>query len=317
MKVSTYLREWLRGKAPDLRRSTYEAYTIYIEKQIAPYFDELGRELEDLRPLDVHGYVVAKRNGGRKDGKPGGLAAISVRKHLNILKQALREAVLLEIIPASPAEPVRLPRIPERTEPAHPVTAEDARAILAVMEGTDLYPVVLVTLYYGLRRSEVLGLRWSAVSFSENTIAIRHTVVKNLTIEAADQTKTASSRRTFPLLPEVRAVLSELPRRDRDGYLFTRANGEPMRPDTLTRSFQRALRRAGIPRMRFHDLRHATATILFDRGWSVPDVQHWLGHADIDTTMNIYVAYSRTRPLALGGTLCGLFADSPDKKRGR
>lgn len=73
MKVSTYLREWLRGKAPDLRRSTYEAYTIYIEKQIAPYFDELGRELEDLRPLDVHGYVVAKRNGGRKDGKPGGL----------------------------------------------------------------------------------------------------------------------------------------------------------------------------------------------------------------------------------------------------
>lgn len=317
MKVSTYFFEWLAMKRPDLERSTYEAYIIYITRHIAPYFDALGKELEALKPLDIKAYVTYKRTDGRKDGKPGGLAAISVRKHLNILKQAFREAVLVEIIPASPAEPVRLPRIPERTEPAHPVTTEDARAILAAMEGTNLYPVVLVTLYYGLRRSEVLGLRWSAVDFSENTIAIRHTVVKNLTIEAADQTKTPSSRRTFPMLPEVRAVLSELPHGNRDGYLFTRANGEPMRPDTLTRSFQRALRRAGIPRMRFHDLRHATATILFDRGWSVPDVQHWLGHADIDTTMNIYVAYSRTRPLALGGTLCGLFADPPEKKCGR
>lgn len=317
MKVSDYLREWLRGKAPDLRRSTYEAYTIYIEKQIGPYFDELGRDLEELRPLDVHGYVVAKRTGGRRDGKPGGLAAISVRKHLNILKQAFREAVLLEIIPASPAEPVRLPRIQERTEPARAVTTENARAILAALQGTTLYPVVLVTLYYGLRRSEVLGLRWSAVDFTENTLTVRHTVVKNLTIQAGDQTKTLTSRRTFPLLPEVAAALAALPRPSEDGYLFTRADGSPLRPDCLTRSFQRALRRAGIPRMRFHDLRHATATILFDRGWSVPDVQHWLGHADIDTTMNIYVAYSRTRPLALGGTLCGLFADSPEKKRGR
>lgn len=309
MTVSAYLLDWLEAKAPDLETSTLEAYRIYLGKHICPWFDALGKELHELRPLDVRAYVTAKRNGGRCDGKKGGLSAVSVRKHLNIIKQALREAVLYELIPTNPAEPVRLPRSQELSPEAKFIPLADARAIIRAFQGHRLHPLVLVTLYYGLRRSEVLGLKWGAVDFKLKELRITSTVVKNVTIVEKDRVKTPSSRRTFPLLPEVAEQLRSLrPRKcSPDAYVFHREDGTPLRPDSVTRGFQRVLRAHGLPRMRFHDLRHATASILFDKGWSVADVQHWLGHSDIETTMNIYVAYNSTRKMRIGGALDGLF----------
>ena len=142
---------------------------------------------------------------------------------------------------------------------------------------------------YGLRRSEVLGLCWDAVDFEKNTLTIRRTVVKNLTVKEYDGTKTDNSRRTFQLLPEIREVLEDLQKTapPDSKYLFCHADGSFWRPDCLTRSFQRALKQIGLPKMRFHDLRHSTASILFARGWGLEDVKNWLGHADIETTVNI------------------------------
>ena len=307
MTVSAYLTDWLRALCPELKQSTYEKYSIYLTRHIIPFFDALGKSLEDLHPLDIREYVSLKRNGGRHDGKTGGLSAVSVRAHLNLIRHAFRDAVLYELIPKNPAAPVRLPRVPSVTRSARFLSAERTREILKAMEGTWLHPIVYITILYGLRRSEALGLRWSAVDFDRAEIRICHTVVKNLTIEATDTTKTDASYRTYPLLPEVAQIL--LPLRAGQspaGYVFHREGGRFLRPDTLTKSFQKALRRHGLPRIRFHDLRHATASILFDEGWSVPDVQHWLGHADIETTMNIYTAYNSTRKLKVGGALTEL-----------
>lgn len=311
MRVSEYMLSWLKGKRADLERSTYEAYTIYITKHINPYFDALGKSLEELKPIDIKDYVTEKRNRGRKDGKKGGLSSVSVRKHLNIIKQAFREAVILELIQVSPADAVRLPRSDSISSQAKFISIDIAKAIIKAFEGHALHKLVYVTLMYGLRRSEVLGLKRSAVDLENQSLTIRHTVVKNLTIEAKDSTKTFSSYRTFPLLKEVAELLEGVLQDKRPGdYLFSRADGSPLRPDTVTRTFQRVLKAHGIERMRFHDLRHATASILFDNGWSVPDVQHWLGHADIETTMNIYVKYNCTRKLTVGGALEGLFSQN-------
>ena len=90
-------------------------------------------------------------------------------------------------------------------------------------------------------------------------------------------------------------------------YLFCHEDGSVWRPDCLTRTFQRQLARQGLPKMRFHDLRHSTASILFDRGWSLEDVKNWLGHADIETTSNIYLHYGRTRKVLLANNLSGMF----------
>ena len=306
MTVAAYLRQWLEAKELDLERSTAELYRGELERHIIPFFQELGIELDELRPLDIRAYVTSKRKDGRLNGK-GGLSSVTVRKQLNIIKQALRDAVLYELIPRSPADAVKIPKSGQISRTVRFIGVDEAREVLTALEGHRLYPLVYVTLMYGLRRSEALGLRWDAVDFERAEFWVRHTVVKNLTIECKDRTKTESSRRLFPLLPEIAQLLSSLPRRS--DYIFTWPDGRLYRPDDVTRGFQRALLAHGLARMRFHDLRHATASILFDRGWSLADVQHWLGHSDIETTKNIYIAYTQRRKLRLGGELSGIFGE--------
>ena len=232
MKAGEYFRDWLRTKRLELAPTTCAAYVVYITRHIAPYFDALGKDLRELRPLDIREYVYRKRVGGREDGREGGLSAVSVRKHLNIIKQALRDAVLYDLIPRSPGEPVRMAKEKAR-EPMRFISLEDAKAALAACRGHALYPLVCVTLYYGLRRSEVLGLRWDAVDFEHGTLQIRHTVTKAVGIVARDMTKTASSMRTFPLLPEVAELLVPLHRdaAAAQSYVFQRESGLPLRPE--------------------------------------------------------------------------------------
>ena len=310
MKVSEYLTEWLTLQEATLQRSTYEALEIYITRHLIPYFDTLGAELEDLKPMQVQYYAKSKLNGGRLDGKPGGLSPVSVKKHVSVLKQALNDAVLFGIIPDNPAAHIRLPRRQHSvTVRAVFLTADEAQRLIDALRGTRLLPLVYMTLLYGLRRSEVIGLRWEAIDFQHNTFTINHTVVKNRTIEAKDSTKTSSSRRTYQLLPEISRLLEAMYRNRRQGavYLFEHSDGTPLRPDTVTRSFQRALAQSGLPKMRFHDLRHSTASILFDRGWELEDVKNWLGHTDIETTSNIYLHYGRNRKIMLAKDLEGIF----------
>ena len=305
MTARDFLQEWLTAQECCLQRSTWEALTVYVNVHLVPYFG--AHELEAITPAFCQQYARDKLRNGRADGK-GGLSPVSVRKHISVLKQALGEAVREGRLSNNPAQHVRLPRN-VGTMAARTVflTSAEAQAVISAFLGSPLYPAVVLALYYGLRRSEVLGLRWQAVDFTGNTITIDHTVVKNLTTEAKDSTKTQASQRAFQLLPEVREMLQEHRRNAHQGeYVLTRENGEPLRPDSLTRGFQRVLKRAGLPAMRFHDLRHSTASILFDRGWQLEDVKNWLGHSDIETTSNIYLHYGRARKVLLARDLEGM-----------
>lgn len=310
MKVSQYLAEWLNSQELLLQRSTYEAYTVYINVHMIPYFDKLNIDLPNLKPVHIQTYAKYKLKDGRKDGKQGGLSLVSVKKHISILKQALNEAVLYGYINNNPALYVRLPKresgITERTVL---LSADDAQKVINAFVGHNLYPAVVMGLYYGLRRSEVLGLKWSAVDFEHDTIKICHTVVKNISIEAKDRTKTATSKRVFQLIPEVKTMLLELyaKRLPDSEYINVWQDGRLMRPDYVTRGFQRVLKSHNLPKMRFHDLRHSTASILFDKGWSLEDVKNWLGHSDIETTSNIYLHYGRGRKIMLANGLSGMF----------
>lgn len=311
MKVSEYLQMWLETQETRLQRSTYESNTVYITKHLIPYFDSIGAELETLKPMQVQKYINMKLKSGRLDGKQGGLSAVSVRKHIAVLKQALNDAVLFEYINRNPANHVKTPRkqgnITERTVMLEVETAQKA---LTALKDEKIYPLVVIALLYGMRKSEVLGLKWDAIDFQSQTIQIKHTVVKASTIQAKDSTKTPSSRRKLPLLPEVAQMLKEIRKNASNDsvYVFEREDGTPMRPDSVTRSFQRALKRHGLPSMRFHDLRHSACSILFDMGWSIEAVKNWLGHSDIETTSNIYMHYKQSRTIELGGKLTGVFS---------
>lgn len=311
MQVSEYFEEWLNDQRTEFQRSTYESCTVYFRKHIIPWFKEHNNTLEKLTPRDIKDYVQYKQTGGRLDGKEGGLSKASVSKHLHLIKQALNDAVILEYISKNPAQGIKLRRSKSAvTRGAVMLTAAEAQKVIDAFKGHYLYELVVIAFYYGLRRSEVLGLKWSAIDFENNTLSISHTVVKSLTIEAKDSTKTESSNATYTLLPKVKDLL--LNQRElkppKSDYIFAHDDGTVLRPDSVTKAFERVLKKHNLPHMRFHDIRHSTASLLFDMGMPLEDVKQWLRHSDIETTSNIYLHYKKSRQKIVAGQINELFA---------
>lgn len=319
MPFVIYLKQWLEKKKPLIQMSTWEGYEIYVTRHIIPYFEPLNISLRELKPRHIKDYYEFKYTKGRLDGKEGGLSIASIKKHALVIKEALADAMVSEYIIRNPAEGVKLPAKEVVTRDKVFLNTEQANLMLKAFEGHPLQALVYVTLYYGLRRSEVLGLRWSAVDFDQGTLTINHTVVKNKTIVMKDTTKTQSSHHTYLLIDDVReALLAQRERQEQNkktfgstykksDYIFTWEDGSLYRPDYVTRGFQRVLKSHGIPMMRFHDLRHSTASILYDKGWDLKDSQSWLRHSSVEITGDIYTHISEARKAKLATQLNSTF----------
>ena len=164
-----------------------------------------------------------------------------------------------------------------------------------------------MTAFYGLRRSEVLGIKWDAIDFERNTITIRHTVTEakkdgKRILVAKDSAKTKSSLRSLPLVAGFKEKLLQLKKQQKKNmkvcgtsynqeyknYVFVDPMGNLYSPQTITDNFSSILKRNGLRHIRFHDLRHSCASLLLANGVSMKDIQAWLGHSDISTTANIY-----------------------------
>lgn len=303
MLARDYFNDWLKQQKLLLQMSTYESLEVYFGKHIIPYFYDMA--LDEIKPSDVQSYINVKLSPcGRADGS-GALSLVSVRKHLAVLRQSLDYAVILELIIRNPCNSIRLPKNKQKYKREVFMNKYQAQKMLDGLKGSYIYPIVAITLYYGLRRSEVLGLKWSAIDFKNNIIHINHTIVKNKTIQAKDSTKTETSNRSYELLPEVRKLLNTLPHYSE--YVFVWPDGTPYRPDSVTKTFSNEIKKIGLPHMRFHDLRHSTTSILFDMGLSLEEIKDWLGHADIETTSNIYLHYTADRKRLSAEKLKGTF----------
>ena len=187
------------------------------------------------------------------------------------------------------------------------LNALQANKLLELFKGHRLQPIIYMALYYGLRRGEVLGLKWPAIDFKNNKLKINHIVTRTLTIVEKDRPKTVSSKREYSLLPEIKKMLLKIRLEQKHNkklfgksyynsdYVFTWEDGRAYNPGYITKAFQKVLAKNNFPKMRFHDLRHSCASILYDKGWELKDIQTWLGHADIETTANIYTHISKSR----------------------
>lgn len=319
MLFTTYIKQWLNRKKDCVELSTWEGYQIYAERHIIPYFEPKRLTLRNIKPKDIQDYFQYKYTHGRLDGKEGGLSIPSIKKHGIVIKEVLDDAVINDLIIRNPSLGVKMPAKNISKRERVFLTEESANATLHAFEGHPLQALVYVTLYYGLRRSEVLGLRWSAIDFERNTLTINHTVVKNRTIVEKDKTKTQSSFHTYLLIQDVKVVLlREYEKRSaqiksfgrdykKSDYVFTWEDGRLFRPDYITRAFQRVLEQHNLPRMRFHDLRHSTASVLYDKGWDIKDIQSWMRHSSIDVTGDIYTHISEDRKSKMAQRLNSTF----------
>ena len=316
-----YIDFWLENAKSNIDVITYYSYKSYVENHIKPFFAELKVDLQDVTLFDIERYYQTKAVGGRKDGKAGGLSYSSLKRHRVVLTQMFNEAVRTSLVKDNPC---RLARIPKNAVKTQKITSfynvDQCKALLDASKGTPLYEMVYLTFLYGLRRSELMGLKWDAIDFSLGTLTIQHTVVLQKVVVAKDTTKNKTSNRTYPLLDDIRPLLLNLWKRKEEfkkafgkcyietGYVFVKENGESYYPSYPTHALDKILKQhSELPRIRWHDLRHSCASILIDKGWPMKDISDWLGHADIGTTMNIYghldMAHKRNMAQSLGGLL--------------
>lgn len=173
---------------------------------------------------------------------------------------------------------------------------QEARQLLEAVKGTKLELVVTLTLAYGLRRSEVLGLRWQDVDFEKQTILICHSVIEgiddgNRVVHQRNVLKQAASHRTLPLFEPITSLLQEEWERKKEmlpTYVCSDRHGAVMKPDVVTHDFQKFLKKNGLRHIRFHDLRHSCASLLIANHTPLIQVQHWLGHRTMLTTADLY-----------------------------
>ena len=288
---SDFMGEWLKIIKASIKLNTYNGYKFHYDKHIKPYFDKLGVAVVDLTPMHIQNYYNSKISEG--------LSATTVkRQHANIHK-ALDYALKMNIIPYNPADRITLPKREHYTGKFY--DENQLKQLMEICKGTPIESCVFLTVNYGFRRSEVLGLKWSAVNFTENTITVNHTAVSTTSgIIYEDSTKNKASLRTLPLTDGVKNYLLELREHQKDmekqfgdcyhksEYICVYNDGREIPPDYVTHKFAKILATSDLPKIRFHDLRHSAASLLINSGFNLKEVQEWLGHSNIATTGNIY-----------------------------
>jgi integrase len=299
LTVKDYLESWLRDYArPNLRPTTAQGYEMIAHRHLLP---ALGRlRLQELRPHHVqamHGRALAE--GGRRDGKPGGLSARTVQQHHRILSEALSHAVKKGLLLRNPCEAVDVPRAQPREMKT--LGPQDVARFLDTMRASPHYALFFTALYTGLRRSELAGLRWCDVDLDMATLSVQQTLQQLVTGEyVTGQPKSAKSRRLVDLPPSLALVLRQH-REEQERYrdmlgtslketdlVFSQPDGSPVRPDTLTWTFRRVAERLGLPTARFHDLRHTHATLMLAQNVHPKIVRERLGHSSIAVTLDTY-----------------------------
>lgn len=315
---SDFLVQWAELNKASWAPKTYHGYRNIIEHQLVPYFQDRKLRLQGIKPTHIQGYYQKKL-------EQDGVKSATVMRHHAILHKALKYAVRIDLIASNPADKVILPKREKFVGAFYSV--EEIDALLEAAKGTPLETVILLTVFYGLRRSEATGIRWSSIDFENKTISIENKLVQLPTgdgktqIVASPTMKTDSSLRTLPLIGKVAEHLKDVHKRQEenkalfgntyrwkyDGYVCLFDDGGLISPDYVTTRFPRLLDKHGLRKIRFHDLRHSCASLLLSLGFSLKDVQVWLGHNNFSTTADIYahVDYKSKQALAekLGETI--------------
>ncbi len=317
LTFADYLEEWLVSIEAEVRPNTYRNYSANMQNHIIPYFRIQGTLLQELTTLDLENYYRTRLKKGSKLKSGEALSPTTVKHHQQNISKALSDAVHRNLIKTNPASAVRMPRAECRVKKFKPefLNTKEIDELLVLFTGSVVELPVRLCAFYGLRRSEVLGLKWSAIDLHRRTISIVNTLQQGVGGNYEDDTKTESSARTLPMPDSIYTLLKhqkelQAERRELMGdyyiksdYLCTWPNGAVITPNYLTKEFHSVVSKSVLPHVRLHDLRHSAATNLLELGFNVVQVAEWLGHESANTTLKFYGHAIKTSKMEMASAL--------------
>lgn len=291
-----FLNGYLQVKKQQVEPITYNAYTKQANT-ISHYFKNMRLKLKELKPYHIEGFYRTLYEKG--------LSGNSVLHFHILIRECLQYAFKNDFVNVNVADKVDRPKT--KGYKASFYSVEEIEKLFDCIKEHECRLPIMLTAMYGFRRSEVLGLKWSAIDFENKLIHINHKIVETQVdgkrfIHKSDKMKTKTSNRTLPLLPQAEELLlkqKQLIETNKQilGKTYNKKNleyvcvdnlGRHILPNRLTHNFIKIIKKNNLRHIRFHDLRHSCASIMLKNGVPMKQIQEWLGHADFSTTANIY-----------------------------
>lgn len=300
--------QWLQEHKKDIEPRTYLEYEKIYNKHIKPYFCENGIFLRNLTSEDIQEYYSVKILS---------LSPNTVLKHHANIYSCLKYAKSREFIDVNPMENVKRPKSVKYIASYYTVDQLMNLFKIAKISKSNIYTEIILAGMLGLRRSEIVALKWSSIDFVKQTITIRRKAYLDENYEnvVTDRLKTKSSYRTLCLPQNLLTYLKKL--KDEQNklsktqyktssymdYVCLDENGDIINLNRITDTFRQLIKKNDLPYIRFHDLRHSCASMLLALGYDLKKIQEWLGHADIQTTANIYTHVNNTAKYEMANTI--------------
>jgi integrase len=288
LTVAEHLHQWLEGYVKtNCSQRTLDGYQSIIERHLIPALGHV--QLKQLHPQTIQGYY------GKACEK---VSARTVAKHHRLLSQALKYAVRQGYLGRNPCDLVDAPSWKGRT--MRTLTPGEVEVLFDMVQDSPIYPATYTAVSTGLRQAELLGLRWRDIDLDMLSISVSQTLYKRRGVCQFKEPKTAHSRRRVAMTPKLALFLREY-RAEResiywqlgkplalDDLVFASVEGKPLDPSILSHEFARMVKKAGLENVRFHDLRHTFASLMFLRGAKPKVISEALGHASVAFTMDVY-----------------------------
>lgn len=289
-----YMLEWLEKQKGKVEQTTYIGYEQVIKGRLYKYFKSKKIKLVDLKPKHIQDFFDLLFSEG--------LSGNTIKHYRANISKALKSAVITEIIDSNPATKLEPIKVKEYT--ADYYTQDELLSLMEIIETTPIELPVIIAGVYGLRREEVIGIKWNAIDFKDKTLTIRHTVGRGKIDGVTqfifkDRAKSDSGYRTLPLFDFIADLLRKYKNKyeenkkfygntycnDYKDYICLMENGELMKPGYVTQTFSKILDNNHLRHIRLHDLRHSCGTLLVRNGVPLKDIQIWLGHSNFQTTL--------------------------------
>ena len=308
--VGQWMDVWFENYAKiKVRPSSHQTYRGYIENHIKPNIGSIP--LNKLTSLELQKLYKKLLGNGRVERieskkQPKGLSAKTVRNINQIICSALNLAIEQRLILTNPADACALPKLEHREMKTLPV--EQLTSFLREAKESGVFEMYYIELATGLRRGELLGLKWSDIDLEHGSLRVQRQIARidGEIVEAPLKTKNAY--RTLPLSADAIDVLKTQKKKcGNSQYVFPSPTGGPISPDSVLHMLHRVLERAGLPKVRFHDLRHTFATLALQNGVDIKTVSGMLGHFSagftLDTYAHVTTAAQKEAANTMGGVL--------------